>query len=132
MLRLYKKEKLCSTVAISALFGHAGGVSSMLAYPVKALWRPNPGRRSDSPIQFLISVPKRRLRHAVDRVTMRRRMREAYRLHHQQYPMQGRTDLILVYVANSLLPYAKVEDAICRILAHLSTEQQTAHTATQV
>lgn len=32
------------------------------------------------PIQFMITVPKKKRRHAVDRVLMRRRIREAFRL----------------------------------------------------
>lgn len=32
------------------------------------------------PVQFLITVPKKKVRHAVDRVLMRRRIREAIRL----------------------------------------------------
>ena len=123
MLRLYKKEKLCSDVAISALFAQGADVNAMLAYPVKALWRPNQGRKSDAPIQFLISVPKRRLRHAVDRVKMRRRIREAFRLHHQQFEPAGRTDLVLVYVANALLPYSKVEASVIKILAAIQAKK---------
>ncbi len=32
------------------------------------------------PVQFMITVPKKKRRHAVDRVLMRRRIREAFRL----------------------------------------------------
>lgn len=35
------------------------------------------------PIQFMITVPKKKRRHAVDRVLMRRRIREAFRLEWQ-------------------------------------------------
>lgn len=125
MLRLYKKEKLCSTIAIGQLFRRAEGVNAALSYPIKALWRPNPGRRSDAPIQFMISVPKRRLRHAVDRVAMRRRIREAFRLHHQDFDVAVRTDLVLVYVANKLTPYAKVEAAMLQILTQISKHTQS-------
>lgn len=80
-LRLYKKEKLCSTVAIEQLFMRGGeGVQGALAYPLRAVWRKNPRRSSDAPVAFVVSIPKKRLRHAVDRVQMRRRVREAYRL----------------------------------------------------
>ncbi len=35
------------------------------------------------PVQFMITVPKKKRRHAVDRVLMRRRIREAFRLQWQ-------------------------------------------------
>lgn len=38
------------------------------------------------PIQFMITVPKKKRRHAVDRVLMRRRIREAFRL--QWHPLR--------------------------------------------
>lgn len=126
MLRLYKKQKLCSPTAIGLLFSRQTDVESALAHPVRAVWRHDEGRKSDAPAQFLISVPKKRLRHAVDRVTMRRRIREAYRLLHQEYPLPegARIDIAFVYVANSLEPYARIEKAMRRIL---STIQQQTH-----
>lgn len=119
MNRLYKKEKLCSTLAIESLFSRGADVNSCLSYPIRALWRPNPSRRSDAPMQFLISVPKRRLRHAVDRVLMRRRIREAYRLMHQEFPLNEgiRLDIAFVYVAQDLQPYDKIAHAMSKILA---------------
>ena len=40
------------------------------------------------PVQFMITVPKKKRRHAVDRVLMRRRIREAFRL--QWHPLRQR------------------------------------------
>ncbi len=121
-LGLYKKEKLCSTCAIDKLFGPGGADFSRLAYPLRAVARPDEARKSDAPVAFLISVPKKRLRHAVDRVQMRRRIREAYRLNHRDFATDPalRLDLGFVYVANAVLPYATVEKAIRRILEALA------------
>ncbi|MDE5661393.1 MAG: ribonuclease P protein component [Muribaculaceae bacterium] len=121
-LRLYKKEKLSSTRAIEQLFAAGGADFSRLCYPLRALARNNERRSSDAPVAFLISVPKKRLRHAVDRVLMRRRIREAYRLQHQGYAMPDgmRIDLGFVYVANDTMPYSAVEKAMRRILEALS------------
>lgn len=119
---LLKKEKLCSVVAIDQLFGNGGADFSRLAYPLRAIARLNPGRSSDAPVVFLISVPKKRLRHAVDRVTMRRRVREAYRLSplRRAFDPSLRIDLAFVYVADRLMPYAAVERAVRRILEALA------------
>lgn len=117
-LRLYKKEKLCSAVAIEQLFGPGGADFARLAYPLRMVARRNPRRRSDAPVAFMISVPKKRLRHAVDRVTMRRRIREAYRLHHHDFPLEEgiRLDTGFVYVADTLMPYSDIERAMLRLL----------------
>ncbi len=124
-LRLYKKEKLCSVVAIEKLFGRAGAELSQLAYPLRLVARSNPRRSSDSPVAFLISVPKKRLRHAVDRVQMRRRIREAYRLnrHPALDEMNGsdcRVDVAFIYVADRLMEYAAVERAMRRLLTAIA------------
>lgn len=128
-LRLYKKEKLCSTVAVEQLFMRGSDTTGALDYPLRAVWRPNPRRHSDAPVAFLISVPKKRLRHAVDRVAMRRRIREAYRLQRHLYPMPPgtRLDLAFVYVADRLMPYTAVHAAMGKLLARM---QQWATEAT--
>lgn len=120
--RLYKKEKLCSNTAINLLFQPGGSSQAMLAYPIRAVWRQNDGRYCDAPMQFLITVPKKRLHHAVDRVTMRRRIREAYRLNHKNYSLtdDARIDVAFIYIANSLLPYKAIEKAMKKILKNIS------------
>nr|MBD5376818.1 ribonuclease P protein component [Bacteroides sp.] len=115
-LRLYKKEKLCSATAIDALFAPGSGSSRAMGFPVRAVWRENTRRHADCP-QFLIMVPKKRLRHAVDRVTMRRRIREAYRLNRHLIPADRRLDIAFIYVASELRPYADVERGMTRVLS---------------
>lgn len=121
-LRLYKKEKLCSPVAIEQLFSRRSGVKTALCYPLRAVWRQNPQRKSDAPVAFVISVPKKRLRHAVDRVQMRRRIRESYRLARPGFPMPegARLDVAFIYVANKLRDYASVEHAMHKLLSKIS------------
>lgn len=116
--RLYKKDKLCSAVAIARLFGHDASAFSALAYPLRAVWADRGDRSGDAPLQFLVSVPKKKLRHAVDRVKMRRRIREAFRLRRHEYelPEGTRADIVFVYVASSLVDYARTERAMCRLL----------------
>ncbi len=116
--RLYKKEKLCSAVAIEQLFSRDSLADGALAYPLRAVWRFNPRRSSDAPLCFLVSIPKKRLRHAVDRVTMRRRVREAYRLnrHGVVLPDGARIDIAFIYVASGLKSYRSVESAMRRLL----------------
>ena len=130
-MRLYKKEKLCSVIAINQLFGSekkrksdpaVSDLHSALAYPLRMVWRENPHRASDAPVQFLISVPKKRLRHAVDRVLMRRRIREAYRLSRHIHPVETthRFDVAFIYVASVTENYRRVEKAMLKLLKSLS------------
>ena len=89
-----------------------------MAYPWRAVWR----RRSENvqPSRFLISVPKKKLRHAVDRVTMRRRCREAYRLNRHLLPECSGADIAFVYVGASLTDYCHTEKAIKKILSRIA------------
>lgn len=126
-LRLYKKEKLCSAVAIDLLFARGADVHSSLAYPLRVVWRENPRRHSDAPVAFMISVPKRRVRHAVDRVAVRRRIREAYRLNRNTagIPDSARLDVAFLYVADKPLAYAQIEAAMSKLLNTLSQCHQS-------
>lgn len=122
--RLYKKEKLCSLTAIDRLFGPRSvpddsPVASVMAYPWRAVWIPATDRTSVA--RFLISVPKKRLRHAVDRVKMRRRCREAYRLGRPLLPAPSpAVDIAFIYVANTVLPYGKTERAMAKMLSAIA------------
>ena len=98
-----------------------------MAYPLRAVWRTDHGRSTGSQTQFLISIPKKRLRHAVDRVKMRRRVREAYRLNRVNFNNVniGPVDLAFIYVANDLKDYKNIERSVCRILNKIYNEKDT-------
>ncbi|MBD5191591.1 MAG: ribonuclease P protein component [Barnesiella sp.] len=120
---LGKAQKLCSKIAIDSLFRRSEDSHATLAYPVRVVWRCNPSRKADPQTpKFLISVPKRKLRHAVDRVQMRRRIREAYRLNHREFigELHLPLDMVFIYVADSLLPYQNIERAVRRCLQKIS------------
>lgn len=119
-LTLPKPTKLCNTTAVARLF-ERDAAEGAVAFPLRAVWRYNTDRRRGESMQFMITVPKKKLRHAVDRVTMRRRIREAYRLSRQEY--QARIagdqclDIAFVYLADKLLPYQVIDRAVNRLLA---------------
>ncbi|MBO4430188.1 MAG: ribonuclease P protein component [Bacteroidaceae bacterium] len=82
---LKKSERLTSQLVIERLF--AGGNASMAAFPLRIVFmqmekNENDGRNGNDepPVSILVSVPKKRFRHAVDRNRMKRLVREAYRL----------------------------------------------------
>ena len=99
---LNKSHKLCSTIAIDALFMRGADAEAILAYPLRVVWRVNSARKADVDTpKFLISVPKRRMRHAVDRVLLRRRVRESYRLNRPELlcGVKQPVDIAFVYMS---------------------------------
>ena len=122
-LRLYKKEKLCSLTAIEQLFSlpktKGGGNNSVMSYPWRAVWRCCERPDGVTNPRFLISVPKKRLRKAVDRVRMRRIMREAYRLNRSESLAGRPVDIAFIYVADTLTPHTLSHRAVRRILARI-------------
>ena len=121
-LRLYKSEKLCGRTAVERLFAEGTG---LMAYPLRAMMRAKQ-RDEQHPAQMLISVPKKRIRHAVHRVLLRRRLREAYRLHRLDllYPALQKAnvsiDIAFVYVANDVADYALIERKMIMLLTRLA------------
>ncbi len=76
------------------------------------------------PVQFMITVPKKKRRHAVDRVLMRRRIREAFRL--QWHPLKQRIQddpnirtlsLAIVYMENENSEMAAITAAVGSVLS---------------
>lgn len=72
-----KSERLNSKLIIDKLF--AGGNSSMAAFPLRVVYMRTPKVEGQPPVSILISVPKKRFHHAVDRNHMKRLVREVYR-----------------------------------------------------
>ena len=80
---LTKSERLTSQLVIEKIF--AGGNASMAAFPLRIVYRQMEKQGEENvkkaPLaSILVSVPKKRFRHAVDRNRMKRLIREAYRL----------------------------------------------------
>lgn len=121
--KFHKKERLCGQSAIDALFACSGrgkGGSSAISYPWRAVWlRRNKGENKST--RILVSVPKKRLRKAVERVLMRRRCREAYRLQRSLFDAeQSCLDLAFIYVANKPTDYHSSAAAVAKILTRIN------------
>lgn len=80
-MKLYgfpKSQHLSLQRDIDALF--AEGNRSTVAFPVRAVWREVAWDGHSPRVKVLVSVSKRKFKHAVDRNRAKRQMREAYRL----------------------------------------------------
>lgn len=112
---LPRTERLRSLGAIRRLFesGQSGFV-----FPFRYLWYADPDT-ADS-VEALFSVPKKFHKRANKRNLLRRRTKEAYRLHKTLLETPGRPcdkDLALVYSSKEILPYGQIESAVRKILS---------------
>ena len=73
-----KEERIVSNLLIETLF-EKGNSLSLNAYPLRAVYVKTEHREGCAPVQLLISVPKKKFKHAVDRNRVKRQIREAYR-----------------------------------------------------
>ena len=124
MYTFKKEERLCNKKLIDELF-HNG--SSFLCYPFKASWM-LVSSPQQVPVKIVLAVSKRRFKKAVDRNLIKRRMREAYRLHKQQYlyDQLKLTDkqivLSLGYIGKEIAPYDLTQKKMLKHLTQLRAE----------
>jgi len=134
-LTLRKGEKLRHRSLVEGLFkeGH-----TIYEFPLRLTWRALDGEGLDTTfrdhvperidsLQMLITVPKKKRRHAVDRVLMRRRIREAYRLN--RLPLKGMLEanpgirtlgMAIIYLHDKNLPYPTIEQKMRLLLKKLA------------
>ena len=120
-----KQERLKSRKIIGQLFK---GGESFVAYPLRVVWipaepvstLPATSENSAEPgAQLAISVPKRNFKTAVARNLLKRRIREAYRLHkHELYEKLAdrRIALMFMYIAKEELSFAEIEAGVKKMI----------------
>lgn len=115
MKKTFKKdERLCSVKVIEDLFDRKNSANGgVFSYPMRVVFQPHISADTDSgitapnPTQALFSVPKRQFKHAVDRNLIRRRMKEAYRLHKQL--LTGKFNIAFIYIGKGIEDYKAIE-----------------------
>ncbi len=113
-------ERLKSRKEIGLLFG--GKSRSFAQYPLRLVWRLMDERKSEFPIQFAVSVPKRRFKHAVQRNRIRRRIQEAYRLHKSallsELSIEDAQQIawMVLYTGKEEVAYEEIEEAMLNIM----------------
>jgi ribonuclease P protein component len=105
-----KQEHLCSENRIADLFLNG---ESFMSYPLRVVWLAYEVAEN-SEIRVVMSVSKKKLRHAVDRNRVKRLLRETYRLNkrdlRRKIIIQGLSlSIVFIWIPNEVLNYAKVE-----------------------
>ena len=118
-----KQERIVSTRLIETLF-EKGSSHSVAAFPLRAVYLEIDQQTDDAPVQVLISVPKKRFKHAVDRNRVKRQVREAYR-HHKDAVMEkvqeGRQLLIaFIWLSDQHYPSAVVGKQVSSLIAQIA------------
>ena len=116
-----RSERLNSRKVIEELLASGSTIS---CYPFKLFFRQ---KHEAGPVQIAISIPKKRIKKAVSRTLIKRRIREVYRQEkgnlHQAcqdvYGNKGSLDLFLIYTSSQVLEYFRLEAALKELISTL-------------
>jgi ribonuclease P protein component len=118
-----KSERIVSQKLIDELFTTSGS-RSLAAFPLRAVYNLRERQEGDQPVQILISVPKKRFHHAVDRNRVKRQVREAYRHRKQRLydvlPADKALLVAFVWLSDRHLPTDEVAARMETLVQRLS------------
>ena len=126
---LSKSERIVSRKLIERLFTSGRG-HSLTAFPLRAVYmvrdrRAEAGTQCEPPVTLLLSVPKRKFKHAVDRNRVKRQLREAYR--HNKHllastvPEGLQVALAFVWLSDRHFASVDVEHRVCSLLNRIAS-----------
>lgn len=113
-----KQERLSWKRHIDLLFANG---RSFVAFPLRVIYLPVEEDALSARASVLISVPKKKFKRAVKRNLIKRRMREAYRIHkHDLFDAlannQQRMLVAFLYLDKEILPFSEIEKAMQKAL----------------
>ena len=116
--RFPKEERLTRKKVIEDLFQQG---SSFSAFPLKVIFTIQVDTLAKT--QVLISVPTRTFKKATDRNTLKRRIREGYRLNKALLTASTPISLAYIYIAREILPSSTIHLAIQTSLRRLNRHE---------
>ena len=118
-----KKEKLKSKIIIDRLFAEG---NSLKKYPLRLIFLP-----LDNPAEAVnktgVSVPKRNFKRAVDRIKIKRLMREAYRKNKYLVTsnLENSYALMFIYTGREINDYSRIYRATQDLLKNLVEQENS-------
>lgn len=124
---LRKPERLNKRKVIEKMF--AGGSRSFSVFPLRVVYLPV--EELEAPASILISVSKRRFKHAVKRNRVKRQIREAYRVNKHELlevlaEKECRLAIAFIYLSNRLTDSSVLEERIKTALARIAEKVTSA------
>jgi ribonuclease P protein component len=125
-----KQEHLCRKAPITDLFEKG---ESLISYPIRVVWNVIPSVE-DCPVKVVMSVSKKKFKHAVDRNKTKRLLRESYRLNKvslQQLALARgySVHIAFIWLSTELTPFNRVEKkmigALSKIEIYISSKEST-------
>lgn len=125
---LKKEERIKSRKLIDYIF--SGKATSFSNFPIRVVYIENP-QKDTARAKILVSVSKKRLKHAVDRNSVKRLIREAYRLNKSELmdfleEKDKNIAISFIYLANTIQPHSIIEKKIKKLLS-LIIEKEYVH-----
>lgn len=123
MYEFPKKEKLCNETVIKELFSYG---RSFVISPILLVWSFS-DNFNDVAIKSIIVVPKKKIRLAVSRNIVKRRLKEAYRknkinLEDNLKISNKQLNIAIIYQNEEILSYKVIETKIKLILERLKKQ----------
>ena len=122
---LNKAERLCSKKLIERLF--SGGNNSFPAFPLRVVYMWISSEEGTADVSMMVSVPKKRFKHAVDRNRVKRQVREAYRLNKhvlldslKASNENRRLILAFIWLDNQLHSTSEINYKVKKLLNHIA------------
>lgn len=115
-----KNERLSGTKRIDTLFKEG---KSFISYPLRVIYLVHE-QSSEAKCSILVSVPKKRIKKAVQRNIIKRLIRESYRLNKtlidNSSTNERSIDVAFVYVKDTLSEFSGIQKAMQKALIQIS------------
>lgn len=119
--KLTKAERVTGSKRVASIFLSG---KSFISYPLRVVYLPHE-QSFAAKCSILVTVPKKRLKKAVDRNRIKRLIREAYRLNKEivneiEFTDASKLDIAFVYVKDDIADYNAINLAMQKALKQIA------------